>query len=138
MSFLGLIGNLSSIAGFVISCWVLWQVREIEKQYLRQVRAPALVRRLAEHEQNLSKLLLVPSLDNEEASVTLASSESVLRNLLPKLSGDEKKQTKSVVNKLARARSGTITRTVAIELRADIAGVLEAVREQQKDTPWIR
>jgi hypothetical protein len=96
------------------------------------------VRRLQVHEQNLSKLLLVPSLDNQEASVTLASSESVLRNLLPKLSGDEKRQTKSVVKKLARARSEIVTRTVAIELRADIAGVLEAVREQQKDTPWIR
>jgi hypothetical protein len=136
MDLLSLVGNVASVLGLLVSVWVMKQVSDVKRQYLRQVRSPALLERLKEQEQRLSKLLLPSTLDTEQVRLVLASSESLLRNLRPKLTGSESKQVKSMISRVSRARTGAISRDVAVHIRADLVSIIDAATEQHKDTQW--
>lgn len=137
MELLSAVGTVASILGLAASLWVLRQVSEIKRQYLRRVRSPALLKRLADQEQTLSKLLLPPTLDVAQVSVVLASSESLLRNLLPKTSGSESKRLKATIKVIARTRAEPIDKTATLAARAELVSAIEAATEQHKDTQWM-
>jgi hypothetical protein len=138
MDLLGGFDTIVDLVGLLTSLLVLRQLGEMRRQYLRQARGPALLKRLSELEGDLSKLLLPSSLDAEQLSVVFASSAALLSNLASKLSGDELKLTKSVIKRLKDQRAKPIDRTATLELRAGLVSVINAVSEHYNDTQWIR
>ena len=52
-----IVGNIFSIASFILSIFVLWNIRKLRNAYKLRVRGPALIKDLTKAASNLSKLM---------------------------------------------------------------------------------
>ena len=86
------------MAGTVIKA--LWEVRQIRRQFLLRLRISDLLQALKNQASEMSRRLNDFEESQHEIEVILAQCESTLRNVLPKLSGAEKRPTKHLVKLL--------------------------------------
>src|SRR5438046_7508344 len=52
-----IVGNVFSIASFVLSIFVLWNIRKLRNAYRLRARGPALIKDLSKAASNLSKFM---------------------------------------------------------------------------------
>src|SRR5260370_9506588 len=52
-----IIGNIFSIASFILSIFVLWNIRKLRNAYRLRARGPSLLRDLSKAASNLSKFM---------------------------------------------------------------------------------
>src|SRR5882672_2267297 len=91
------VGNIFSIASFILSIFVLWNIRKLRNAYKLRVRGPALIKDLTKAASNLSKLMndygeFIPQVSEEMGRVAVK-----LRSLGRKVSGPPKKSVKHVI-----------------------------------------
>ena len=89
-----IIGNVFSIASFVLSIFVLWNIRKLRNAYRLRARGPSLLKDLSKAASNLSKFMnayadFLPQITEELGRVAVK-----LRSLKRKLSGDQKRSAK--------------------------------------------
>jgi hypothetical protein len=130
------IGSLLSIAGFILSLVVLWNVRKLRNAYRLRARGPSLIRELSRTASNLNKFLnefadSLPQVKEEMARVSVRL-RSIRRNV-------SREQRRSINNALRYIDQCEITvqneesvRTVYIE----IIKVIEELKDYQKDLDW--
>src|SRR2546428_14178077 len=92
------IGNIFSIASFILSAFVLWNIRKLRNAYKLRARGPSLIRDLSKAASNLSKFMneynqFIPQVPEELGRVGVK-----LRSLRRKLSGSPKKSVKRVLS----------------------------------------
>ena len=97
---IGVIGTWSSILGFLISVYVLLEVRQIRRQFLLRIRIGDLLQALRIQAAEMSIRLNDFEESRHEVDIILARCESTLRSILPKLSGAEKRPTKHLITLL--------------------------------------
>src|SRR6266852_8606829 len=89
-----IIGNVFSILSFILSIFVLWNIRKLRNAYRLRARGPSLIRDLSKAASNLSKFMndfdeFIPQISQELGKVGVK-----LKSLKRKLTGDPKKSVK--------------------------------------------
>jgi hypothetical protein len=74
-------GNIASIAGFILTIFILLNVRSLRKQYTFKARVPELTRKLNSHASKLADYHQNFEDSREEIILELANSEAVLKSL---------------------------------------------------------
>ncbi len=105
---LALLGNISSIAGFSFTVWILLKLRRIHRSYLLQARFPDLHRRVRRHCSNLEKLLNVYPDSALDIQAELQKCDATIESLLPKVERALRADVKNLLDKIARVfRTGS-------------------------------
>lgn len=133
---LSVVGNIFSIASFVISIFVLLSVRKLRTLYRLRVRGPSLIKDLSKAGSNLSNYLneyaeSIPQIEEELSRVSVK-----LRSLENKISGRLKvsvKRARVYIDQCeAKAENETEVRKAYIE----VIKVTEELKDHQKDLDW--
>jgi hypothetical protein len=131
-----IIGNLFSIASFIISVFVLWNIRKLRKTYGLRARGPALIRDLSRSASNLSKFLnqyddFLPQVTEE-----LARAAAKLRSLRRKLGGDQRTLVKNVLIRIDQCEVTVQNEEQVRLVYVEIVKVVEELKDYQKDLDW--
>jgi hypothetical protein len=135
---LDFIGNLSSIAGLIVSVWVLLRVGRISRSYLLQARLPDLRKKLRAHRSKLSTLLGGYPDSWGEMQVELQMCDATLRSLAGKLDRGGRARTRAIQADIA-GTSGAASAPPEEELRriySSLAGLEREIDNLIKDIGW--
>ena len=99
------VGSIASVAGAVISFYVLLTVSDIRRRVLLKLRAPDTIKDLSDRATTISNLMndFEASLPTIETQIALA--RETLRNLAAKVSGDPKRTVRHAIKKIDDFRS---------------------------------
>jgi hypothetical protein len=131
-----IIGNIFSIAGFVLSAFVLWNIRKLRKTYGLRARGPILIRELSKTASNLSKFLNAYDDFLPQVTEELARAAAKLRSLRRKLSGDHKRLVKDVLVRVDQCEVTVQNETQVRLVYVEIVKVVEELKDYQKDLDW--
>ncbi len=130
------VGNFFSIASFILSIFVLWNIRKLRNAYKLRVRGPALIKDLTKAASNLSKLMndyseFMPQVSEEMGRVAVK-----LRSLKRKLSGPPKRSVKHVLVCVDQCEVSVQNEERVRLVYGEILKVIEELKDNQKDLDW--
>jgi len=131
-----IIGNIFSIASFILSIFVLWNIRKLRNAYRLRARGPSLIKDLSKAASNLSKFMnnydeFMPQVSEELGRVGVK-----LKNLRSKLSGPPKRSVKRVLSYVDQCEV-TIQNEDQVRLvYGEVLKVIEELKDNQKDLDW--
>jgi predicted nucleic acid-binding Zn-ribbon protein len=130
------IGNVFSIASFILSIFVLWNIRKLRNAYRLRVRGPSLIRDLSKAASNLSKFMndfdeFVPQVSQE-----LGKAGVKLNSLKRKLTGDPKKSVKRVIQYIDQCKVNVQNEEQVRLVYVEILKIIEELKDYQKDLDW--
>jgi len=135
-----------SVVGFVVTCWVAWQAKNIRNYFFNRVRIGEILPDLTKDSDELLEALKKWDSTNgtgRETHIVLSRVRGRLLNLRHKVSSDEKKTLVSLLVKIEKKKlylfPGKITdisRDEAWEILADYAGMISQVTGGHNDSSW--
>jgi DNA repair ATPase RecN len=144
MRILSFLGDISSILGFIITCFVFFVVRNIRAYYNLIGRVPNLKRELEKRASQLIDLKKDYSNNIREIDLELAKAEPILVRLKRKLGRKNNSATKSVIQlvKAYRKRVKNNTASALVEdvttIYTEMQKVIVEISELKKDIEWER
>lgn len=131
-----IVGNIFSIASFILSIFVLWNIRKLRNAYKLRVRGPALIKDLAKAASSLSKLMnayeqFIPQISEEMGRVGVK-----LRSLKRKLSGSPKRSVKRVLTYVDHCEVTVQNEEEVRLVYGEVLKVIEELKDNQKDLDW--
>lgn len=130
--------GLSSIAGLIVSVWVLLRVGRISRNYLLQARLPDLRKKLRAHRSKLSTLLGDYPDSWGEMQVELQMCDATLRSLAPKVDRAGRVRVRTVEAEMARVCGTAVAppRERLREIYSSLAGLEQEMDNLIKDIRW--
>lgn len=144
----GNIGNWCSIFGFIISMYVMYNLRKIRKHYEYRARTPEIVLQLEEFSKDLNSYLDDIGANKNEILLTVKKLEYTLNSLRRKTSDDLVRNIDSLLCRTKKIKNGGQTRFLfftdsgwnfddeAWQIYSDIQGILQGVKEDSRDSSW--
>jgi len=129
------VGNISSIVGTVISIYLLSTVKKIKNHFLLRARVPEILKVLKKNANDLSDQLRQFENSQKNIEVIFGKIESILKNLVPKITGSTQKSAKFLVKKIQKNK-GTISEDLAWELYTELHAVIEELKQYHEDMKW--
>jgi len=131
-----IIGNIFSIASFILSIIVLWNIRKLRNAYRLRARGPSLLKDLSKAASNLSKFMnaytdFLPQITEELGRVAVK-----LRSLKRKLSGDQKRSAKRALLYIDQCQVSVQNEEQVRLVYVEIVKVIEELKDHQKDLDW--
>lgn len=131
-----IIGNMFSIASFILSIFVLWNIRKLRNAYRLRARGPSLIRDLSKASSNLSKFMnefddFIPQVSEELGRVGVK-----LRSLKRKLNGPPKRSVKRVLSYVDQCEVSVQNEEQVRLVYGEILKVIEELKDNQKDLDW--
>lgn len=139
METLSIAGNLASLLGFVVSCYVLWDLQKIKKQFIFKARIPAQIESLEGQAKELADSLSTNDIRAIEQKISVAN--SILKNLSEKANSDIRKEIVNLIKKIQDYYSISSKdlgpgMNKAYEIYSSMLGIVEALRQQHEDSKW--
>lgn len=131
------IANIASIAGALISLYVVVEVRSIGKKYLFRARVPEILKAMKTYSSALSEELNTFEDSIREIETELSRIDATLKNLTSKIEGETKRMTKEL-RKLIRERSRPCDRGEIWEIYNRLQALTEDLVNIQQDFKWSR
>ncbi len=133
---LAILGDVFSIASFIVSLFVLLNVRRIKNLYRLRVRGPALVKQLAKSTTSLSNYMneyreFMPQISEELGRVA-----AKLKSLEAKLSGHPKASVKRVRGYVDQCEVKAENERDVRKTYIEVLKVVEELKDHQKDLDW--
>jgi hypothetical protein len=130
------IGNIFSIASFILSIFVLWNIRKLRNTYRLRARGPSLLRDLSKAASNLSKFMnayddFLPQITEELGRIAVK-----LHSLKRKLSGDPKRSAKRTLMYIDQCEVNVQNEEQVRLVYVEIVKVIEELKDYQKDLDW--
>jgi len=130
------VGNLLSIVSFVLTIFVLLNVRKLRNVYKLKARGPSLIKDLSKSASNISSLLneyndFLPQLAEELGKVAVK-----LRSMKRKLSGGPKRSVKHVLTYIDQCEVNAQNEEQVRRTYIEIIKVIEELKDHQKDLDW--
>lgn len=130
------VGNLLSIASFVLTIFVLLNVRHLRNAYKLRVRGPSLIRDLSKCASNLSGFMndyheFLPQIEVELGKVAVK-----LRSMKSKLNGSAKRSVKHVIAYIDQCEINAQNEQQVRRTYVEIRKVIEELKDNQKDLDW--
>ena len=94
------IATFTTVIGFFLTLWLLYEARHIRNSFLRRARLPQVTKELKAVSKTLSSHLKSWGTQKEDARNQLSISRALLENLIPKLPNEEQKKCKAFVKQL--------------------------------------
>lgn len=132
-----ILGLLVSVAGLCITIWVAFRVRRIERHYVRRALLPNYLQKLGAQIKNLQRKLRAK--DSIQAIEILALCQSVLRDLLPHVSGARTARVSQVVTRIDALRKSSGDATFldqCQDVNADLKALLDTLMSFQEELHW--
>jgi hypothetical protein len=131
------IANAASIAGFLLTVWVFWDVRNLRNFYLFKARVPELQERLSTLASSISSSLSSGDVATVALDEVLAELEILMRSLRQKTQSHSKSAAKRILKMLKAYpsnRSAEQLRVIYLEIRK----LDQEITLVQQDAAWER
>lgn len=130
------VGNLLSIFSFVLTIFVLLNVRNLRNVYKLKARGPSLLKDLSKSASNISGFLneyndFLPQLEEELGRVAVK-----LSSMKRKLSGGPKRSVKHVLVRIDQCEVNAQNEEHVRRTYIEIIKVIEELKDHQKDLDW--
>lgn len=130
------LGNLFSIASFILTIFVLLNVRKLRNIYKLRARGPSLIKELSKSASNLSSFMneytgFIPQIGEELGKVAVK-----LHSLKRKLSGSPKRSVKRVLAYIDQCEVSPQNEAQVRRTYIEIVKVIEELKDNQKDLDW--
>lgn len=135
---ISLIADILSIAGFVLTVWVLLETRKLKSLYKLRIRGPSLIRELHKIVSNLPEYLNNYSNSIVQVAQEFGRVEIKLKSLEAKLSGAPKDSVKLVRSFIDQCEVKIENEEQVTRVYREIVKVLEELKDHQKDLEWER
>ncbi len=135
MDALSIIGNLASIIGALLSAYVLLDVKRLHDHFLLKARMPDFLKLLKQYVFTLSERLRKFDENTSEIETVLRQCESTLKNLISKVRGEVKQDTRNLLKRI-RKRIKPTNKDEAWEIYQELQALIEALKHMQKDIKW--
>jgi hypothetical protein len=129
------LGTIFSIASFVLSIFVLWNVRKLRNAYRLRARGPSLIRELSKASSNLSKFLNEYDDSLSQVKEELAKAAVKLRRLRRNVNRDQKQSIRRVLQAIDQCEV-TVQNEEEGLVYIEIVKVTEELKDYQKDLDW--
>ncbi len=133
---LSIAGSAFSIASFVISIFVLWNVRRLRSVYRLRVRGPSLIRELEKSKSKLTTYLNEYVDNIPQIAAELGRVSVKLRSLERKLGREPKRAARRVRLLIDRCEVNAQNEEGVRSLHIEIIKAIEELKEHQKDLDW--
>lgn len=130
------VGNLLSIASFVLTIFVLLNVRRLRNAYKLRVRGPSLIKDLAKCASNLAGFMNDYNESLSQINEELGKVTVKLRSMKRKLSGSAKRSVKHVIVYIDQCEISAQNEEQVRRTYVEIIKVIEELRDNQKDLDW--
>jgi hypothetical protein len=136
----GNIANYSSIFGFLISCYVMYNLKKIRKHYEFKARIPEIVAQLNAFSKDLNDFINDIASNRNEIILTIKKLEYTLKSLKKKSNEEITKSIKTLLRKTKNLKRGRPVRFIFFskqtwvfedetwEIYTDIQGILQGVK----------
>lgn len=137
------ISSISSIVGFVITGFLLWEAREIKNSFLRRARLPEVSKELIKAINNISKGLKSWKTEKNYVNEQYGIVRGLLENIAGKLPDDEKKQVLGFIKSLKKRKYIFWLDNLVIDdenmgwaLYTELSRITTRLVELHKDAKW--
>jgi hypothetical protein len=130
------VGNLLSIVSFVLTLFVLLNIRKLRNVYKLKARGPSLIRELSKSAANIATLMndyneFLPQLAEEFGKAAVK-----LRSMKGKLSGSRKRAVKHVLTYIDQCEVTAQNEEHVRRTYIEIIKIIEELKDHQKDLDW--
>src|SRR5882724_10049236 len=131
-----IVGNVFSIASFVISVFVLWNIRNLRNTYRFRARSPSLIKELSKAGSRLNKFLneYDDSLVQIREEMTRAAVK--LRSLRRNVNRDQRRSIKPVLSYIDHCDVSVQNEERVRVVYIEIIKVIEELKDYKKDLEW--
>jgi len=134
-NYLPTFGDIASIIGAIISGYVLWDLRRLERRYFLKARIPEIFQELDGITDEISEDLKNYQTNRREVETNFSRCESIIRDLCRKLYGEPKKQANKLLDTISH-RVKPLSKDKAYELHDQIMAFKESLKNYEKDMRW--
>jgi hypothetical protein len=140
MELLGIVGNLTSIAGLLVSLYVLVTVRKIRKAYTASATLPSMERRLSKLARELAELLNDYEANTQSVETTIARCNGLTHGLGAKLSGEVKGSLRDLRRTIRAFRQSPVEhrQREARRVYNEAQSLVAALKTHIEDLKWER
>jgi hypothetical protein len=131
-----IIGNLCSMASFIISIWVLLTVRTIKNAYRFRARAPSLIKELSKASTNINKFLNAYSDSLSQIREEFTRAAVKLRSLRRNVTRSHRQSIKRVVGYIDQCEVNVQNEDEVRLVYIELFKVIEELKDYQKDLEW--
>jgi len=125
--------GFASIAGFVITIFVLFNVRNIKGFYTKKIRLPKLLPKLKKNAENLLSELN-PPVEDYKLKAELGKTEENLKALQKNVDKNINSQCKIIIHKIAKIlKYSIINQNEVRDVHAALQKIIEAINNLQDD-----
>ncbi len=132
------IGSLSSILGFIVSVFVLYNLRVIVRSYMFKARVPALQKKLSTHTSHLIRYLNDFDGSIQSIKEELAKSQIVLNSLRRKLKRPAKGSVKQALKLIDTYKKDHKNENKLRIVYIEMLKVVEEIKDLKADLKWER
>ena len=130
------LANVFSIASFILTIFVLWNIRKLRNAYRLRARGPALIKDLSKAASNLSRFMneyadFMPQVSEEMGRVGVK-----LRSLKRKLGGAPRRSVKRVLSYVDHCEVSVQNEEQVRLVYGELLKVIEELKDNQKDLDW--
>ncbi|EOW0798934.1 hypothetical protein ACN2LU_004500, partial [Vibrio vulnificus] len=137
------IATFTTVIGFFLTLWLLYEARHIRNSFLRRARLPQVTKELKAVSKTLSSHLKSWGTQKEDARNQLSISRALLENLIPKLPNEEQKKCKAFVKQLKPRKwliikdsLSSVDEDQAWELYTELSAITTMLIQLEKDSKW--
>jgi hypothetical protein len=142
------IANLCSILGFIITCYVMYNLKTIRKHFEFKARTPELVMQLEEFSRHLNTYTDDIGSNKNDIVVVIKKLEYTLKSLKKKSNKEIANHVELLLGRTSRLKRGGPKLFFFLkdhnwsfddetwEIYSDIQGILQGVKEANKDLAW--
>jgi hypothetical protein len=138
--------DAASVAGLAITVAVWFQTKALRRAFALKGRLPELSLELGRASERILECLRLSTPDAQRSRSELARLSAILRNLLPKLTGSQRKPVERLIRKCEGGNRGVTFVRAAEQLRltndrmwevyAGTQGLIEWLKQVEKDFKW--
>lgn len=142
------ISGWSSILGFFLSIWVLYNVKKLRNYYLLKARIPEIIKEINKFSKELNSYLDDINNNKNQILVIIKKFEFTLKSLKRKSANDLVSLINKMLQRISRMKRGGPVRLYPLkptkwsfddeawELYSDMQGVLQGLKETANDSNW--
>lgn len=143
LDWIGVAANIGSLAGFVVTMYTLYKVRQLRRHYTYMARAPELQERLTVQTNDLFEEYLDPKLEHgerihfEEAVTLVKRATSTLDGLTEKMAREHRREMTMLREEIAACVSGsTVTTSDLWNAYGILSRTVERAEDIRESTTW--
>ncbi|WP_417781193.1 hypothetical protein [Stutzerimonas xanthomarina] len=136
------IGTISSVVGFLVTAFLLWEARKLRNSFLQKARLPEAIEELTKINKDFANNLKNWGEESREGIRQLRLSKEIVESLKPKLFDLEKKKCANYIQMLSTRRfiifSYPLTADYerAWELYHELSSLIKSLEQLHKDIKW--